>query len=320
MKRITLAVAAMLIAGSAGVAFATPVNLINNGDFSSVSFGPGESGPTQFGKSGSSCGIPPAPATSRKWGGQFIQGGWNGDTPTQGNDPYQIWYENAAAATGTQACTQYNNTGNQYLPGPNANTSTGVLDPSGAGSFVGLDGQKGVQGGVSQYVAGLTAGTYTLTFDWATTQEMSRVGATWDYLAVDFNGNLLLDTQTNQIPEHGFSGWSTVSKSFYVNGPGTLSFLSFGGQIVCGIPGSKDYNLIHGPISDCQDPLTLTFDQSSGVPPFALLANVTLTHNVPEPPELAMFGLGLLGLGFLTVFARNRALRRKDEDGEGNIA
>jgi hypothetical protein len=42
-----------------------------------------------------------------------------------------------------------------------------------------------------------------------------------------------------------------------------------------------------------------------------LLTGVSVTQNVPEPPALALFGGGLLGLGLLTVFARRRALRHQ---------
>jgi hypothetical protein len=43
-----------------------------------------------------------------------------------------------------------------------------------------------------------------------------------------------------------------------------------------------------------------------------LLGGVSV-HAVPEPPALAMFGGGLLGLGLLTVFTRRRALREKQD-------
>lgn len=270
MKLKTLWVAMLIAAGSIGVAYATPT--ITNGNFDTTS--PAHTNPTQFGgTAGSTCGI-----SGRTWGGQFVSG-WSGSG-------YSIWYPSAAAASGTQACTQYGNTGNQYLP------SLVTAPTNGSMTFVGLDGQNGIQGSISQTVGGLIAGAkYTVSFYWATTQELSRTGNSWDYLQVSL-GNESHNSATNNIVTHGFSGWAQQSLTFTATSTSEiLNFLSFGGQ-----EGKS-------------------FEESTGIPPFALLTGVSI-KNVPEPPELALFGGGLLGLGLLTLFARRRALRRNglDED------
>ncbi|HEX7325972.1 MAG TPA: hypothetical protein VF292_11575 [Rhodanobacteraceae bacterium] len=90
------------------------------------------------------------------------------------------------------------------------------------------------------------------------------------------------NTDTFSIGTHSFEGWQHVSFGFTADSSSSiLKFLSFG--------------------------------TPSGLPPMALLTNVSLA--VPEPPVLALFGFGLLGLGLATVVARRRA-RRDDADGD----
>lgn len=215
---------------------------------------------------------------SRTWGGQFIDG-WSG----RGNNGYEIWYPSAGAASTVQACTTWGNTGNQLLPA----AVTAPPAESGATAFVGLDGASSYRAGVSQLVSGLVAGQrYVVNFWWASTQEMSETGATTEQLAVSL-GDTAYDgqkftTATNSIDTHGWSGWVPVSFTFTATSASEyLSFLSVG------TPGS--------------------------LPPFGLLTGVSM-YAVPEPPQLGLFGLGVLGVGVLTVVARRRALRRRDDN------
>lgn len=265
----------LLAVGAVGMAHATATNLIQNGDFSSTSGTQTE--PTQFGGAVDHHGYDANGACT--FGGQFVSN-WKG---TSG---YELWYPSAAAASGVTACNQYNGTTTQRLP------AAVVAPPVGSGSFIGLDGQEGIRAAVSQTVGGLTSGgSYTVSFYWGSTQEMSREGPTTEQFEVSLGGQSHV-TSINSIGTHGWSGWAPVSFTFTA-GPSTdagwnvLNFLSIG------TPGN--------------------------LPPFAVLTGVSMTRNVPEPPELAMFGGGLLGLGLLIMAARRREMHRRDADGDRTI-
>ena len=163
--------------------------------------------------------------------------------------------------------------------------------PAGAGSgtFVGLDGISSPipNAGVSQTVSGLTSGkNYSVSFYWGNTQLLNRTGDTTEYLTVSLGGQSF-NTVTNSIGTHGWSGWAL--KSFTFTASSTSELLSF---LSVGTPNS--------------------------LPPFAVLTGVSITQ-VPEPPELAIFGGGLLGLGLLIMYARRREMRRRDADGNSAI-
>jgi hypothetical protein len=257
MQHKTLVVAALLAAGSIGIACANPVNIVQNGDFSETTNG--TSVPTQFGN-GSGNGF-----TAQ----QFIKY-WTG------NNGYEIWYPNVTDAQNVNAIGEWTGTGEEKLYGPIA------APPNGTMTFVGLDGDQtnGVQSSIGQTLNGLTIGaTYTVTFDWAAAQLQSRTGATTESLQVSF-GNQSQTTMIENNPSESFTGWFSSSFDFVANS--TTAFLNF-----------------------------LSVGTPTGLPPVALLTNVSVTRAVPEPPVLALFGAGLLGLGWLTVSTRRRALRRQ---------
>lgn len=282
MKLITLGVAAALAVGSIGLANATP-DLIQNGDFSSVNatlMQGGDQASTQFG-SQSAYGF-----TAK----QFINN-W------VGNDGYGLWFYNASDATSQDAFSVWGQgsdhdtgkemmaaVGTTYAPGQTASGNVPFT------SFVGLDGDQKldgsnnqVQASIGQTLTGLTVGqTYAVSFDWSLGQLKSKTGNTTNSLKVSF-GDLSQSTQVMDDNSQSFNGWLTQTFNFKADS--TSAFLNF---LAVGTP--------------------------SGLPPMALLSNVSVTA-VPEPPVLAMFGGGLLGLGLLTVFARRRQQRR-DKDGD----
>ncbi|CAB1275297.1 PEP-CTERM sorting domain-containing protein [Candidatus Nitrosacidococcus tergens] len=196
-------------------------------------------------------------------------------TDWTGNDGYEIWYPSTSAATGTEAHSQWGQ-------GSSANTGKEMLwavttPPSGSGSFVGLDGEQtsGVQSSISQTIGDLTIGQqYTLTFDWGAAQMQSRTGDTTEHLAVTF-GSDTQDTNTIDNPSGHFTGWQSGTMTFTATAASqTLTFLSVG--------------------------------TPTGLPPMALLTNVSMVPNtVPEPSVMMLFGAGLLGL---TFFTRRRAI------------
>ncbi|HEX5354149.1 MAG TPA: hypothetical protein VFW60_08725 [Rhodanobacteraceae bacterium] len=211
-------------------------------------------------------------------------------TDWTGNDGYEIWYPTQSAATSDDAYSVWGqgsgrDTGKEMLWGP-------IPAPNGTLTFVGLDGDQatGVQSSIKQQLTGLTVGSsYTVSFDWGAAQLQSRTGATQSSLLVSFGDHFHYSTGFIDNPSGAFTGWNTSSFNFVADS--TSDWLTF---LAIGTP--------------------------SGYPPVSLLTNVSVTHNVPEPPALAMFGLGLLGLGLLTVFARRRAQRRLAEVSHDDIA
>lgn len=227
---------------------------------------------------------------------QFGDGSGGGFTAQQfitdwtGNNGYEIWYPNTTAAVNQNAIGEYTSTHNEMLYGPI------LAPPNGTQTFVGLDGDQsnGVQSSIGQNLTGLTVGaTYTVSFDWAAAQLQSRTGETQTWLQVSFGSQFETTTPLDN-PSESFTGCSVTSwcsTSFNFVADRSSEFLNF-----------------------------LSFGTPSGLPPVALLTNVSVVHAVPEPPELAMFGIGLLGIGLLTVFARRRALRRDGADDHGDLA
>uniref|UniRef100_UPI00258E37B5 DUF642 domain-containing protein n=1 Tax=Acidiphilium sp. TaxID=527 RepID=UPI00258E37B5 len=222
MRLRTILLATGLVVGTAmGSAFAAPINLVANGDFSSVTGG--ITSPTQFGT---------ATGTTK----QFISS-WTG------NNGYEIWYPSANAAVNVNATGQYTYTGLEKLWSVTA-------PPSGPGTFVGLDGDQThthpVQASIQQVLQDLTVGsTYQVSFNWAGAQMQSRTGPTTEYLAVSL-GSQTQNTAVLNNASHGFTGWQTATLDFVASSTSeTLKFLSVG--------------------------------TPSGLPPMALLTNVSAT-------------------------------------------
>lgn len=327
MRRSILCSATALAIGAAGFAYAGPMNLVTNGNFSTTS--PTTSAPTQFGPSsgGGSGGC-------AAWGGQLVSG-WTGGSG------YQLWYPGTWTSATPNETTQYGCANTQRLPdgahaAPSSTAFQVTAPPSGGPAYVGVDGQSGLQGEIWQTFGTQSGGNghsliaghkYTVSFDFATTQELSREGATWDYVQVDLAGSAQgpgngttstsQTTGTNFIQQWGFSGWKNETMTFTANAADdVLSFLSIGGEYLC------DGHVLHGPLSSCTGTLTQdSFAGSSGVPPFAVLANVNVTAvPVPEPPILGLFGLGVVGLGVAAEVARRRARSRTGAGNDGGIA
>jgi hypothetical protein len=143
------------------------------------------------------------------------------------------------------------------------------------GNFIGLDGAYDV-GAVTQTIGGLIVGvTYTLNFYWAASQQTGYTGGTTDFIAASL-GSTTHDTATVSNPQQGFTGWTF--ESFNYTATATSEVLSF---LATGTP--------------------------SGVPPFALISDVSLTTPEPGTLTLMLGGLGLLaGAGILRSKKRSR--------------
>ncbi len=184
--------------------------------------------------------------------------GWSTASGPSGN-PYNILFHSSIATTGS-AVGEYSGTGVEYLHAlPTNNT--------GHGNFMALDGDPAVNGTFLTQLTGLTVGSiYTLTFDWASGQIASRTGATTEGLNVQV-GSLNLNLTPRNTPSGGSTPWASVTANFTATGANqTLSFLANG--------------------------------TPSGLPPVALLDNVSVRGAVPEPSTWAMMLMGFGGVGF----------------------
>lgn len=251
----------------------TQANLVQNGDFTSVTYSGALPVTVLFGEFGS--GYPsttPAP--------QLSVTGWS----TAG---YNYVYTPATIDQGTttganagqpnQAPAQFNAAngyGNTYMWGTNNGGTTTITAPPGGGNIIAGDGAYETAA-ITQTITGLTVGqTYVLKFSWAGGQQQSFSGITTEAWAASL-GAQSFTTSTVTTPSHGFSGW--MQETFYYTATSTSETLSF---LAVGTP--------------------------NGEPPFALLANVDL-EVVPELSNWMIFA----GFGVSCIVLEGVRRRRK---------
>lgn len=171
------------------------------------------------------------------------------------------------------------NAGVVKLWGPNDNggIANGLPTSSPTGTnFVAADGAYQVSA-ITQQVSGLIVGQkVAVSFAWAGAQQSGFTGPTTDEWTVDLGSSPAQTTSLLSLPSHGASAW--VNQTFTFVATSSTELLSF---LATGTP--------------------------SGQPPFALLANVSVT-NVPEPASVVMLLTALAGL---TGVVRRRGARSR---------
>ncbi len=196
----------------------------------------------------------------------------NGFTPTQQllgwtTAGYNfVFLPNTADTTGSTG--QYNAL---TLWGPansGANAANLPLSSPTGGNYVGADGAFEVSA-ITQTINGLITGqNVTVSFAWAGAQQSSFTGPTSDKWTVSLGtvsaSNPSQSTNVVSLPTEGATPW--MNQTFTFVATSTSELLSF---LATGTP--------------------------AGQPPFALLANVSVT-NVPEPAGIGIFLTGLAGL------------------------
>ena len=219
-------------------------NLVQDGNFTGVTYSGTLPLTTKFGQFGTNTGSTLTMANWSTSGYNFVFAPNTADGGTTAG---------AKAGFPNQAPGEYNTSsgyGQTYMWGSNNGGSVTLpaTDPVG-GNFVALDGAFKVAA-LTQTISGLTVGdTYRLMFYWAGAQQQGYTTATTEALNVTF-GSQSFTTGTVNLPAGSFSGWMLQTFNFTAsNASQTLSFLAIG--------------------------------TPTGQPPFSLLGGVDLTV-VPE--------------------------------------
>lgn len=192
-------------------------------------------------------------------------------TSASGTSGYNFLYTTTSSPNNTSGSTTYSSYG---VDGTVVLDNKTILSPVG-GNFIGLDGDFQVTA-VTQTITGLTVGaTYTLGFYWAESQQTGYTGATTDFIAATL-GSTTHDTATVTNPSQGFTGWTYQRFNYTATATSeTLSFLASG--------------------------------TPTGLPPFLLISDVSLTAPEPGTLSLMLGGLGLLvGAGVLRSKKRSK--------------
>ncbi|HEX4367212.1 MAG TPA: PEP-CTERM sorting domain-containing protein [Rhodopila sp.] len=213
----------------------------------------------------------------------------NGFTPTQTLVGWTtagynfVYLPNTADTTGAtgQATVKLwgpDNSGTNAALLPLCAPTTGTCTST-SGNYVAADGAYEVSA-ISQTINGLVAGqAYAVSFAWAGAQQSGFTGPTTDKWTVSLGTvsptNPAQTTTVVSLLSEGASTWMNQTFDFVATGSSEL--LSF---ITTGTP--------------------------TGQPPFALLANVSVTK-VPEPASLTLVATGLTGMAAIARRRRKRA-------------
>ena len=210
--------------------------------------------------------------------------------PTNQGDGYAFLFQGTTADTSGSGAggSQYGAVG---LWGPANGSNNGYVPPPGSPFFVGLDSDY-ESAPIQQDISGLVSGQkYTVNFVYAFAQQYWFTGPTSQYWMAQLGNNPITwtpaglngswstnnqycTTATVSLPSEGFSGWASDSCTFTATGASEwLSFMAWG---------------------------------NIQVPPFALLTDVSMNADVPEPSTWALLIAGLLGMMGFAAWRRGR--------------
>jgi hypothetical protein len=148
--------------------------------------------------------------------------------------------------------------------------NTAPADPP-AGNYIADDGDGTYRASIYQLISGLTVGnSYVVTFYQAAAEQSGDNAATTEQWQVAL-GSSVQDSTLMNNPAGGFTAWNQQTMTFTATS--TSEYLNF-----------------------------LAIGRPSGVPPVALLADVSL-NPVPEPASVALFGAVA---GFFVIGMRRR--------------
>ena len=177
-------------------------NLVQNGDFESVTLSGGQS------------------SISGEFGSRFSK--------RQVDNWSTTGYNWVMTATSADTGSNPGEFGSLQLWGPGNGVANGLTASPTGGNYLAADGAYTVAA-ITQTINGLTIGhTYQLTFDWAAAQQSGFNGDTTDKWTASLGGDSF-DTSVVSLPSHGFSGWTHQTFNYTASSASeVLSFLATG--------------------------------------------------------------------------------------------